>query len=244
LGLPYFLDVARPETLPQWERVQQQLIDWIKTLPKPIGLMACSDHHAQRVLDACHRADFVVPDELAVIGVDNNEEICRLSNPPLTSVIDDAHKVGYEGARLLHQLMERKVSVKKLTPILIGPQGIATRRSTDVTAIEDRLIAEVIHYIREHACSGLNMKQLPAKFGLSRTVFYRRFQEALQRSPHEEILRVQLERAKALLSQTKLPLDQVAEMAGFQSSAYLSVVFKRKTGQTAGEYRIAVAARL
>ena len=237
LAAPRCLDVNRPQTLVAWEQVQSDLTNWIKTLPKPVGLMACSDHHAQRVLDACHRAGAVVPEEIAVVGVDNNEEICRLSNPPLTSVIDDARRVGYEGARLLHRLMTRKNSPKSRKPIFIPPLGIATRRSTDVTAIDDRLMADVLRYIREHACNGLNMKQLPAKFGMSRSVFYRRFQQATQRSPHEEVLRVQLDRAKTLLAQTKLPLDKVAALAAFPSSAYLSVVFRREINQTPGQFR-------
>ena len=234
---PSCYDVVRPRTLVDWETVQSELTEWMRSLPKPVGLMACSDHHAQRVLDACRRAGTVVPEEVAVIGVDNNEEICRLSNPPLTSVIDDSRRVGYEGARLLHRLMTRKNVGKKKKTILIPPLGIATRRSTDVTAIDDRLMAEVLRYIREHACNGLNMKQLPGKFGMSRSVFYRRFQQATQRSPHEEVLRVQLDRAKALLAQTKLPLDKVATLAAFPSSAYLSVVFRREINQTPGQFR-------
>lgn len=231
------LNVQRPQTLPEWESVQEQLTEWIKGLPKPVGLMACSDHHAQRVLDACHRAAIAVPEEVAVIGVDNNEEICRLSNPPLSSVIDDAVRVGYEGAKLLDRLMRGETLPRGQQTQLIPPLGVATRRSTDITAIQDKLIAEVVRHIRERACEGLALNELPRQFGISRSVFYRRFEEAMQRSPHEEVLRVKLERARTLLIQTRLPLEKVAELSGFQSAAYFSVVFKRKTSQTPGEYR-------
>jgi LacI family transcriptional regulator len=241
MAAPCCLDIARPRTLPEWERVQEQLTHWAKDLPKPIGLMACSDHHAQRVLDACQRAGICVPDEISVIGVDNNEEVCRLSNPPLTSVMDDPRTVGFEGARLLDQLMSGEVLARRVQPKWIPPLGVVTRRSTDVTAIEDRLMAEVIRFMREYACTGLNMKELPARFGLSRTVFYRRFQDALQRSPHEEILRIQMERAKALLTQTSLPLEKIAELSGFQTAAYLSVVFKRQLARTPSDFRQSVS---
>ncbi len=233
----HYLSVIRPQTLPDWEAVQEQLTTWLGQLPKPVGLMACSDNHAQRLLDACQRSGLNVPEEVAVIGVDNNEEVCRLSNPPLSSVIDDAERVGYEGAKLLHQLMAGKIRERQVPAMLIPPSGIITRKSTDVTALEDRLVAEIVRYIRENACHGLSIKQLPQKFGISRSVLYRRFEEAMDRTPHEELLRAKIARAKTLLQQTEMPLETVAEVSGFQSAAYLSVAFKSKTAQTPSEYR-------
>jgi LacI family transcriptional regulator len=221
----------------QWEHVQQQLTAWIRQLPKPVGLMACSDHHAQRILDACQRARLAVPEEVAVIGVDDDEEICRLSNPPLTSVILNSEKAGYEGAKLLAKLMRGRGKSGKPEVFLIPPVGIATRRSTDVTAINDPLIANAARFIRERACRGVTVEELLSEFKTSRSVFYQRFHDTLGRSPHYEILRVQLDRVKNLLCQTTLPLKTIAEMAGFNNPNYLSVAFKREVGQTPGEFR-------
>lgn len=235
---PTHVSTPRPSTLAEWEHVQQQLTAWIRDLRKPVGLMACSDHHAQRVLDACQRAGLSVPEEVAVVGVDDDEEICRLSNPPLTSVILNSEKAGYEGARLLAKLMAgRGAAGRKPEVLLIPPAGVATRRSTDITAINDPLIANAARVIREKACHGVTVEELLAEFNTSRSVFYQRFHDTLGRSPHYEILRVQLERVKNLLRQSSLPLKTIAEMAGFNNPNYLSVAFKREVGMTPGEFR-------
>ena len=234
---PKRLSIERPHTLAEWESVQQRITAWVRELPKPVGLMACSDHQAQRVLDACQRAGISVPEEVAVIGVDNDEEICRLSDPSLTSVILNSERVGYEGAQLLDRMMRRKAKPAELEPRLIAPLDVCTRRSTDVTAINDPLIAEAARVIRERACQGLSVEELLDVFGASRSVFYQRFHDALGRSPHYEILRVQLDRVKSLLGQTSLPLKTIAEMAGFNNPNYLNVAFKREVGSTPGDYR-------
>jgi LacI family transcriptional regulator len=235
---PAMLLIRRPETLQEWEGVQEQLTAWIGSLPKPAGLMASHDSHALQVLDSCQRAGAAVPEEIAVIGVDNDEETCRLSNPPLTSVTDASQRVGYEGAKLLDQLMAGTLKASDLDPLFLPPSGVVTRRSTDVTAIEDRMIAAAAHHIRENACRGLTVDELARQFGISRSAFYRRFQEALGRSPHHEILRLQLDRVKSLLIQTDLPLEKIAEMSGFSSSNYLNVAFKRENGLTPGAFRL------
>jgi LacI family transcriptional regulator len=234
---PHRLSVKRPNTLAEWETVQQELTTWVRSLPKPSGLMASSDHHAQRILDACQRANLSVPEEIAVIGVDNDEEICRLSDPPLTSVILNSEKVGYEGAKLLDRLMHGKLKARDCRPALIPPLGVLTRRSSEVTAINDPLIANAARAIRERACQGMKVEELLDAFSISRSVFYQRFHDALGRSPHYEILRVQLDRVKSLLRQTALPLKTISEMSGFNNANYLSVAFKRELGMTPGEYR-------
>jgi len=234
---PRTLSIDRPETLAEWEQIQQKLTAWILAQPKPIGLLACSDHHAQRILDACQRVDVIVPEEVAVVGVDNDEEICRLSNPPLTSVILNSERVGHEGAALLDKLMQKKIKPSAVKSVLLAPLGVVTRHSTDVTAINDPLIANAARVIRERAAHGLTVDDLLKQFSTSRSVFYQRFYNSLGRSPHYEILRVQLERVKALLTQTSLPLKKIAEMAGFDNPNYLNVAFKREIGMTPGNYR-------
>lgn len=230
------LDAARAAGTPsRWEREQERLARRLRTLPKPVGLFACSDRHAQRVLDACRRARLRVPDAVAVLGVDNDEETCRLADPPLSSVMDDPRRVGFEAARLL----DRRMSGRRapLRPLLVPPLGVVARRSTDVAAVDDPLAAVAVRAIRARAGRGLRVEDLIAEARVSRAVFYRRFRAATGRTPHEEIVRARVERVKALLRQTALPLEEIAAETGFDHPEYLSVVFRRETGMTPGSFR-------
>lgn len=225
------------DTVSAWENAQQQLADWLVGLPKPLGLMACSDRHAQHLLDACRRADLKVPDEVGVIGTDNEEAICRLSNPPLSSVANNPQRIGYEAARLLDQMMGGKTGPEIWEPRLIDPKGVVTRRSTDIVVTDDQLVGDALRFIRDHACESVNVNETLRHIARSRSTLYRHFQSAIGRSPHEEIQRVRLERVRELLAQTSLPLAEIARLAGFEHSEYLVAVFKRRTGMTPGRYR-------
>ena len=233
----HFFSTRHGSTLAEGQRDRERLMIWLAALPKPSGIMACSDRHGLRVLDACRRLQITVPEEIAVIGVDNDEESCRLADPPLSSVKDNARRVGFEAARLLDSLMAGARENEKAVPILIPPLGVAVRRSTETTAVDDPLIAQTMRYIRENAVRGLRVSDLLTRFNVSRSVLYRRFHAAVQKSPHEQILRVQLERAKRLLDENDFTLEHIAELSGFQHSEYLSVAFKRELGMTPTDYR-------
>lgn len=211
------------------------LATWIRELPKPVGVMACYDLRGLQVLDACRRSGVAVPDEAAVIGVDNDDLLCELSHPPLTSVIPNTHRTGYEAAKLLDEMMSGK-KVRGETH-LIPPLGIATRQSTDVLAIEDRNVARAVHFIREHAYDGIKVKDVLKAVPHSRTLLEGRFKKLLGRTPHEEILRVRLNRVKQLLTETDLPLEQIAERSGFPHVEYLSVAFRREVGMPPSRFR-------
>ncbi len=213
----------------------RELTRWLEELPKPIGIMAGYDIRGEQVLNACRAAGLAVPDEVAVIGVDNDALLCELASPPLSSVIPNAHRAGYEAAELLDRLM----SGKKVTATarLISPLGIAERQSTDVLAVDDRAVARAVQFIREHACEGINVSDVLRAVPLSRRVLEQRFQRLLGCTPREEILHVRLARVKQLLGETDLPLYVVAERTGFEHGEYLSVVFKRETGRTTRAWR-------
>jgi len=211
------------------------LAGWIKQLPKPVGVMACYDFVGQQVLDACRRLDLAVPDEVAVIGVDNDELLCELADPPLSSVIPNTYRTGYEAASLLDQMMRGRV-VKGETH-LIPPLGVATRQSTDVLAINDRNIARAINYIRKNACNGINVQDVIKAVPQSRRLLEKKFKKLLGRTPHEEIFRAQLERVRQLLTETDLSLEEISERAGFTHVEYLSVAFKRELGIPPSRYR-------
>ena len=225
------------DTLNTWERAQQQLTKWLDKLPKPLGVMACSDRHAQNILDACQRAKLFVPDDVAVIGVDNEEALCRLSNPPLSSVANSPRIIGYEAAKLLDGIMRKGKAAKKHDVVLIPPQCIVTRRSTDIMVVDDPIVGEALRFIRDNAFEPIKVCDILEALSVSRSMFYRRFIASLGRSPHDHILNVRLERVKELLVQTSLPLAKITELTGFEHAEYLVRAFKRQLGTTPGQYR-------
>jgi LacI family transcriptional regulator len=220
---------------PDEELQVDDLANWIRSLPKPVGVMACYDFRGQQVLDACRRIDVAVPDEVAVVSVDNDELLCELADPPLTSVIPNTYRTGYEAAELLSQMMDGRTI--KGEAHLIPPIGVQTRQSTDVLAIHDRNIARAVHYIRKNACSGINVQQVIKAVPQSRRLLEKRFKQLIGRTPHQEIVRVQLDRVKDLLTQTDLPLEEIAERVGFKHVEYLSVAFKREIGIPPSRFR-------
>jgi LacI family transcriptional regulator len=176
-----------------------------------------------------------VPEQVAILGVDNDDLICRLCTPPLSSVMPNAEAVGFRAAETLAKLMDGQQDVQPVS--LLPPIGIATRQSTDVVAINDRAVADALQYIRLHACEGLTVDEVVGANKVSRSTLERQVRKFLRRTPQEEIRRVQVNRAQELLMTTKLSLEKIAPMCGFEHPEYLHVVFKRVTGQTPGEFR-------
>jgi len=211
------------------------VVDWIKRLPKPVGVMACNDMRGQHVLDACRAAGVASPEEVAVIGADNDDVICNLCDPPLSSVVPDTGRIGYEAAALLAKMMAGDKNPPLQT--FIEPSGIVTRRSTEVLAMEDRQIAAAARFIREHACDGIDVSDVLAAVPLSRSTMDRRFTKIMGRSPKDEILRVRLDRVKQLLAETDFPLTLIAEKVGLEHVEHLSRVFKNRVGTTPSEFR-------
>jgi LacI family transcriptional regulator len=208
---------------------------WVRTLPKPVGVMACYDIKGQQLLDVCRDLGIAVPEQVAVIGVDNDVRLCRLCTPTLSSVVPDTRRAGYEAAQLLDRMMAgEKVSAEG---ILIPPAGIAKRRSSDTSAIQDPDIVAAMRYIREHACDGITVADLLKIVPLSRRMLEYRFQKLVGRTPHAEILRARIERTSRLLRETKLPLEQIASRTGFAQANYLCVAFKKHVGLSPNAYR-------
>ena len=214
---------------------ERQLTEWLAELPKPTGLMVCNDGRGRQVLTCCRAIGLAIPDDMAVVGVDKDEVLCELSELALSSVILNTEQIGFEAARLLDQMMSGKPA--PAGEIVILPKGVSVRRSSDVLAIEDRQVARALGVIREHACAGLDVPALLRAVPLSRSSLERRFNELLGRSPNAEILRVKLERARQLLMDSDLPLNVIAEKAGFESQEYLSRIFKKKFSLTPGQFR-------
>jgi LacI family transcriptional regulator len=218
-----------------WQKERNQIARWLQMLPRPVGIMACNDVRGQHVLDACGHLGAHVPDEIAVVGVDNAETYCELCNPPLSSVVPDAERIGFEAAAWLDQLMDGK-SVSQQNR-LVAPLGVVTRQSSDVFAVEDPLIVRAVRFIREHACQGARVEDVLQEVKCSRSVLERRFREHLGRSPQAELRAVLLRRVQELLLETDWTLPRIAEACAIEHPEYLSVIFKRETGQTPGDFR-------
>lgn len=214
---------------------QRELVAWLRDLPKPVGILACYDVCGQQVLEACAEAELAVPEQVAVIGVHNDELLCDLCDPPLTSVIPNARRAGYEAASLLSRLMEgEQVPVEAR---LIEPVGVAQRQSTDVVAVNDAKVSAAVRYIKANVESGIDVSDVLKAVPISRTLLERRFKSLLGHTPHEHILRTRLARVRAMLVETDLPVALIAERTGFEHTEYLSVAFRRETGLTPSEYR-------
>lgn len=221
-----------------WNSERDKLGRWLRQLPKPIAVFTCYDIKAQQVLQVCREEKIAVPESVAVLGVDNDQLLCELCTPPLSSVIPDAVQTGYQAASLLDQMM----SGKQVPPQgrLIEPIGIQTRQSTDVLAIDDSDVAVALQFIRENHWRGIDVSDVLKVSALSRRVLDKRFRSTLGRTPHQEILRLRLGRVKRMLAETELPLAEIAARCGFENPEYMPVVFRRETGQTPSGYRAGV----
>jgi LacI family transcriptional regulator len=225
----------RTEPQVQWYKEWSKINEWLKALPKPVGIFACYDACGQQLLEVCRYYGFPVPDEVAVIGVDNDELLCDLSYPSLTSIALNTRQTGYLAASLLDRMMEgEKLEEHKYS---IKPLGVEKRVSTDLVAVRDSYVSQVITFIREHHMEKIQVEDLLRIVPLSRRVLETRFRRALNRTPHEEIVRVRIERMKKRLAESDDQLSVIAEELGFSHPEYLSVVFKKETGMTPSEYR-------
>jgi LacI family transcriptional regulator len=225
-----------------WQAEHARLVRWVLKLPRPVGILACYDIKGQQLLDACREAGAAVPEEVAVLGVDNDPVLCELCDPPLSSVIPDARRTGYVAAELLDRWMAGERVPAEAHPI--APLGVHTRQSTDVLAIDDKAIAATVRLIRQHACEGIAVADLLREVPLSRRVLERRFTRCVGRTPHAEIVRVKLNRVKQLLVETDLSVEAIARLAGFEHPEYLSVTFKREVGLRPQAFRKQHQARI
>jgi LacI family transcriptional regulator len=208
---------------------------WLHKQPRPLALFACNDICGQQVLNACREHGVNVPGEVAVMGVDDDEVLCTISEPPLSSIKPDAERLGTEAAALLDAMMKRK----RVHPGLveIPPLWIVERASTDVVAIEDPVTVRALRYIRSHVAEGINVKDVLAHVGCSRTDLGVRFRHWLKTSVRTEIVRLRLECACSLLRQTNLSLARIARQCGFRDAPSFCRLFRRRLKQTPTRYR-------
>jgi LacI family transcriptional regulator len=221
--------------MPVWhERQRPRLIQWLHSLPRPIGIYSAGDLHAARLLDFCRELNIAVPEEMAIMGIGNDPVICESVFPTLSSLDLDGRRIGYEAAILLDQKMAGK---QPKETVYVQPSHVAIRQSTDLMVIEDADVAQAMRYIREFACSGIDVPRVAEAVGVSSSVLERRFQQHLGRTPKAEIMRIRIERAKMLLSQTDKTSMSIAHKSGFHSLAYFTYAFRSRVGMTPNAYR-------
>jgi LacI family transcriptional regulator len=227
--------IQQPHWLDTWRHEQPGIVSWLRSLPKPTGLMACNDVCGRQVLQACVTAELRVPDDIAVIGVDNDELICELSDPPLSSVALDVERAGYESAQLLDGLMSGRI--EKGYVVHVEPTHVVTRRSSDVIAQDDRLMVNALRFIRDHFAQGITVSDVAEEGGTSRRTLERHFSTAIGRSILSEIARCRIERAKELLLETEVSCYRVSSEVGFNSLKTFNRTFYRREAVTPQGFR-------
>lgn len=197
---------------------------WLKSLAKPVGVLACNDIRAQQLLNACHECNIHVPDEIAVVGVDNDDVICPLCSPPLTSVEPNTEKIGYEAAAMLDLMMAGESVPAELT--WVPARRIVVRGSTDAIPVDDAEFTKAYRFIRENACRGVSVQDVADAVPMSRRSLERRMRTYLDQSPSDLIASIRLARIKELLETTSQPLKKIARLTGFNYDEHMAKFFK------------------
>lgn len=218
-----------------WENEQKYLIEWINTLPKPIGIFACNDDRGQHILEVCKTINFKIPEDVAVIGVDNDPMICEIGDPPLTSIALNVEAAGFEAAKLLDHLINKKKNYRK--QIVVTPSHIVQRQSTDIFAINDKEVTMAINYIINNAKNKILVNDVVKTVGVSRRTLEKKFRKAIHRSIYNEIQQVRVESITKLLLETDLPISQITSLFNFTDVEHISRYFKKEKGIGLRQFR-------
>lgn len=219
----------------KWKNTAKQLDQWLKSLPKPVGIMTCNDECGVYILESCKRTGLHMPEDIAVIGVDNDELLCELFSFPLSSIALNTVKSGYDAAELLDKLMNgQKMEGQK---IIIDPTKIVVRQSSDILKIDDKEVRDALRLIQKYARESIQTQEIVNLLPISRQSLHKRFIKELGRSIHDEIRRVRIGLVTQMLIETNVPISQISLDLGFSSIKHLSRYFKAMYGCTPSEYR-------
>lgn len=216
-----------------------ELIAWLarqlQALPKPLGVVAQSDHRAVRIINACEAAGLAVPEQVAVVGADNDEYTCEFAPVPITSIDSNREEYAYRGAQLLDRLMRGQAPPGE--PLRVAPRGLVVRRSSDILAVEHPDVARALSFIWRHFADRISVADVVAATATSRCSLYRAFERHLGRTLREEIERKRVESARRLLAASNEKVSQIARRCGFASGEQFCRAFARATGTTPRDYR-------
>jgi LacI family transcriptional regulator len=207
-----------------WSKEQRAMVCWLQSLRKPVGLMACNDDCGGQVMEACKLAGLQVPDVVGVIGTDNDEVVCGITGPPMSSIAINFERAGYEAAHALHKMMRGAHSVSRR--ITVAASHVVARRSTDFVAAEEPHVAKALRFIRDHAKDAIPVNQVAQSAGLSRRALEKRFRNVVGRSILEEVRRVRTDQIARLLLETDLPVAEIATLLGFADTQHVARYFR------------------
>ena len=219
----------------RWRYEVNRLRAWLAHLPRPTAVMAVNDRTGSELAEMCGGLGLRIPEDIALIVVNNDDLLCQIADPPLSSVLSPMDRVGYEAARMLNRMLAGTPAPAK--PLLLEPAGVVTRRSSDVIAVDDPVAATALSFIRRRACDGIKVEDVLDHLHISRSLLEQKLRKAIGRTPLAEIRRVRVERAKQLLAETDLHMTAIARASGFASDVRLSSVFRQLTGTTPTAYR-------
>jgi LacI family transcriptional regulator len=241
-GVCQILESAPGMAQRRWRDEQRQLERWLVGFEKPVGIMCSNDLRAGMLMESCRRLKIRVPEDVAVIGVDNDPVFAEFDDPPLTSISRNDYEVGRQAAELLQRLMNGEP--RRHLHIFVPPQGVVARRSTDTVAMNDEIVASVVQYIRANIDKPFGVKELISELTLSRRSLEYHFREALRCSPHDYITNVRINRATQLLSEKPhMKVSAVSAACGFNTPRQFRQAFRRRQNMTPGRYRQAQLAR-
>ncbi len=215
---------------------QQKLIEWLKQLPKPVAILASCDIFACHLINMAKEMSLNIPDEIAILGVNNDNAICNICDPPLSSIALDFKKAGYNAAKLLDKMISGHETMQGQC-IEIQPIHVETRGSTDIYAIDDPAIVQAMKYIRQNANVPLQVDAIANHVCMSKRLLQMRFHDIIGKSVHDEIIQAHFEIAKAMLIETDLPIDEIAACSGFHYTSNMRRAFKKVTGMLPHKYR-------
>ncbi|MCX5636911.1 MAG: XylR family transcriptional regulator [Planctomycetota bacterium] len=218
-----------------WENEQLIMAKWICSLPKPVAIMACNDARAQYISEVCKTAGFSVPEQVAILGVDNDAVICDLSDPPLSSIPLNTERAGYEAAECLDRMM--RGGPPDIDLVRVHPEPVVVRQSTDITAINDEVVAASLRYIRLYADQIQGVEDVAKTVHLSLRQLQKRFRKAIGVQINEEIRRVRMQKVARLLIETTMPISKIAYEVGFESPKSIARCFLSEMGASLSEYR-------
>jgi LacI family transcriptional regulator len=233
-GLEGMVYRGSPTSAGGWGRSQEDMVAWVRSLPKPIGVIAVTDARARQLLQACVVADVPIPEQIAVVGIDNDPMAQLLSRIPLSSVIQGAEEMGRMAAQVLHQMLHGGDCSS--TRVLVPPVGLSVQASSQHEPLRSPYVMRAKHYIRQYACLGIKTEQVADYVGISRTLLEEHFKRELKQTVHQAILEHKLEMARTMLEGNAVPLAEVAVRCGFTSLQYMYAVFRREFNCTPRQF--------